>query len=255
MPYKITIPEPCSEDWNQMTPTQKGAYCKSCAKEVIDFTSTSKSELARKIKHGQSLCGRFKPEQLNTPLPSVSRSNFQRNAAMLGFTSLLSLSNPLAAQEKKVNDTILISSSTKLEVGVTCIAKKPTPMTQVVGRIAVQPQVTDSIVIKGVVGDGEIPLPGVTLKLLGTEIETYTDFDGLYTLTIPTTVLKEHQQLAFTYVGCHTVVKTIAPNTTYIPVALEEDLDQLEEVIVTGGIRIHRPSIFRRIGNIFKCKP
>lgn len=251
MSYKITIPEPCNEDWNQMTATQKGAFCKSCAKEVIDFTRISKSELARKIKHGQNLCGRFKPEQLNTPLPSVTRSNFQRNAAMLGFTSLLSLSNPLAAQEKKANDTIFISSNTKLEGNLTCTTAKP-PAPQVVGRIAIEPQSTDSIVIKGVVGDGEMPLPGVIIKLVGTEIETYADFDGLYSLTISKTILKQPQQLEFTYIGCHTVVKPIDLNTTYVNAKLEENLEQLGEVVVTGGIRIHRPNIFRRIGNIFR---
>ena len=252
MSYKITIPEPCNEDWNQMTATQKGAYCKSCAKEVIDFTRISKSELARKIKHGQNLCGRFKANQLNTPLPSVTRSNFQRNAAMLGFTSLLSLSNPINAQEKKVNDTISISTSTKLQGNVTCVSVSPPPSPQVVGRIAVEEQASDSIVIKGTVGDGEMPLPGVTIKLLGTEIETYADFDGLYSLTVPKAIFKEGQQLEFTYVGCHTLVKPIDLNTTYVNAKLEEDVEQLGEVVVTGGIRIHRPNIFRRIGNIFR---
>ncbi|MDT0620640.1 carboxypeptidase-like regulatory domain-containing protein [Croceitalea vernalis] len=254
MSYKITIPEPCNEDWNQMTATQKGAYCKSCAKEVIDFTTTSKSELARKIKHGQNLCGRFKANQLNTPLPSVTRSNFQRNAAMLGFTSLLSLSSPATAQEKKVNDTIFIATSTKLQGNVTCVGLKSIPQNQVVRRIAVQDQVSDSIVIKGTVGDGEMSLPGTIIKLLGTEIETYSDFDGLYSLSIPKAFLKEGQQLEFSFIGCHTALKPIDVNTRYVHVKLEEDLEALEEVVLTGGIRVHRPNIFRRIGNLFRKK-
>ena len=253
MSLKITIPEPCSEDWNQMTPTQKGAFCKSCAKEVVDFTSTSKSELARKIKHGQNLCGRFKASQLNTQLPSVSRSKFQRNAAMLGFTSLLSLSNPLAAQEKKANDTIFISTGPVIKDTVSCTDLKPAPP-PVVGRIKVEPQANHSITIKGTVGDGEMALPGVTIKLLGTEIETYSDFDGLYTLSVTKATLKEGQQLEFTYIGCHTVIKPIDLNTKYIHVKLEEDAKALEEVIITGGIRAHRPNIFRRIGNVFRKK-
>lgn len=253
MSLKITIPEPCNEDWSQMTPTQKGAFCKSCAKEVTDFTTTSKSELARKIKHGQNLCGRFKASQLNTALPSVTRTNFQRNAAMLGFTSLLSLSNPLAAQEIRANDTIFISTGTVIKDTVSCTDLKPVPP-PVVGRIKVEPQANHSITIKGTVGDGEMALPGVTIKLLGTEIETYSDFDGLYTLSITKTILKERQQLEFTYIGCHTVIKPIDLHTKYVHVKLEEDSEALEEVIVTGGLRVHRPGIFRRISNLFRRK-
>ena len=100
MSFTLTIPKPCSEDWNEMNETQKGAFCKRCAKEVIDFSQTSKLELSRKIKKGENICGRFKPSQLNTPLPSISQNQWKRNAAVLGFTSILSLTTPLAAQEK-----------------------------------------------------------------------------------------------------------------------------------------------------------
>ena len=43
--FKINIPEPCHEDWAQMTSTEKGKFCDSCAKEVIDFTNKSDEQL------------------------------------------------------------------------------------------------------------------------------------------------------------------------------------------------------------------
>lgn len=62
---KIQIPEPCHEDWNKMTPTQKGRFCKVCTKEVIDFSKTNDEDLVKKVMQGEKLCGRFKASQLN----------------------------------------------------------------------------------------------------------------------------------------------------------------------------------------------
>lgn len=62
----INIPEPCSENWNEMTPTQKGAFCQKCALEVNDFTNKSGNEiraiLAQNI--GSRVCGRIENVQL-----------------------------------------------------------------------------------------------------------------------------------------------------------------------------------------------
>lgn len=62
----ISIPKPCHEDWNAMTPTEKGAFCAACAKEVMDFSNMNDDE----VKHyfllnaGKKTCGRFHKEQL-----------------------------------------------------------------------------------------------------------------------------------------------------------------------------------------------
>ncbi|MEM8584754.1 MAG: T9SS type A sorting domain-containing protein [Bacteroidota bacterium] len=38
---RITIPEPCHEDWNAMTSLEDGSrHCDSCAKNIVDFTYT-----------------------------------------------------------------------------------------------------------------------------------------------------------------------------------------------------------------------
>jgi hypothetical protein len=64
---KISIPEPCHEDWNKMTPDQTGRYCKACAKGVVDFTSKSKEEIQAFFiqNQGKKVCGRLDSEQLN----------------------------------------------------------------------------------------------------------------------------------------------------------------------------------------------
>ena len=42
---KITIPEPCKQDWNSLTVVEQGRFCGSCEKIVIDFQKMSDKEL------------------------------------------------------------------------------------------------------------------------------------------------------------------------------------------------------------------
>lgn len=67
---QLSIPEPCHENWADMTPTEKGRFCAACQKEVVDFTNMREAELVaffRKKKTG-SVCGRFNDTQLNTEM-------------------------------------------------------------------------------------------------------------------------------------------------------------------------------------------
>ncbi|SNR67139.1 energy transducer TonB [Flavobacterium sp. ov086] len=65
---KITIPEPCHENWDQMTPKDSGRFCMSCSKTVTDFTTMLPDEVQHFFIQNQnkSICGRFKNEQLET---------------------------------------------------------------------------------------------------------------------------------------------------------------------------------------------
>ena len=69
MKTKITLPEPCNEDWNKMTPTEKGAFCSLCSKEVKDFTKSSDIEILKIIEESENqICGHITNNQLNRPL-------------------------------------------------------------------------------------------------------------------------------------------------------------------------------------------
>lgn len=63
---RLSIPEPCHERWDAMTPTAKGAFCQACSKEVIDFSGYSTTELITYFSNyaGGGMCGRFKNSQL-----------------------------------------------------------------------------------------------------------------------------------------------------------------------------------------------
>lgn len=61
----IGIHEPCSENWNAMTPTEKGRFCQQCATQVYDFTNKSGDEIKQTLRTliGQPVCGRITATQ------------------------------------------------------------------------------------------------------------------------------------------------------------------------------------------------
>lgn len=65
---KISINEPCHENWDKMKSNDKGAFCLSCQKNVIDFSCKTIKEIKdffRKKRDTESVCGRFEVNQLH----------------------------------------------------------------------------------------------------------------------------------------------------------------------------------------------
>jgi len=73
------------------------------------------------------------------------------------------------------------------------------------------------------------PLPGSTIAVKGTTIGTITNFDGEFTLDIPT----DAQTLIFSFVGMKSQEIEVGDQTTF-DVQLREDLIGLDEVVVIG---------------------
>lgn len=57
-PREIEIPEPCSEDWDSMTPGERGRFCASCQKTVHDLSSMTEAE-AREVLKQEDVCVTF----------------------------------------------------------------------------------------------------------------------------------------------------------------------------------------------------
>jgi len=66
---KITIPTPCHENWEAMTPEEKGRFCSVCSKTVMDFTAASDEEIIDVFSNStEEICGNFHASQLNRNL-------------------------------------------------------------------------------------------------------------------------------------------------------------------------------------------
>lgn len=65
----LKISKPCAENWENMSPNEKGNYCDLCSKNVIDFTHLSQVEISNEIKKAKgNICARVTKNQLSTPL-------------------------------------------------------------------------------------------------------------------------------------------------------------------------------------------
>lgn len=65
--FKLSIPEPCHENWGEMTTTQSGRFCGVCTKNVVDFTNKLPHEIQQYFQNTSetSVCGRLSNAQLD----------------------------------------------------------------------------------------------------------------------------------------------------------------------------------------------
>ncbi len=90
--------------------------------------------------------------------------------------------------------------------------------------------------------DDGMPLPGVSIKVSGTNIGTQTNVDGNYSITVPL----NSKTIEVSYVGFTTEKISVGTNTV-INVSLASDAKSLSEVLVNGIANIKRnaPNTFK----------
>lgn len=101
----------------------------------------------------------------------------------------------------------------------------------IVKRTVVQPTSPQKIVLQGKVKDkkGE-SLPGVTVLIKGTALGTVTDERGDFSVAVPE---PQGVVLVFSFVGMKPK-EFVYKGEEHISVVLEEDMNEMEEVVVTG---------------------
>ena len=116
----VNIPQPCHENWAEMSPTQRGAFCQKCAIDVIDFSKKTPEEVKETLLNnsGKHLCGRFRKSQLHelnsdyTTWKNQGKRTFQSKfmwACLLVFGMTLFTGcdwNPANASEIMINNAL-----------------------------------------------------------------------------------------------------------------------------------------------------
>ncbi|CAI8820963.1 TonB-dependent receptor plug domain-containing protein [Chryseobacterium sp. IT-36CA2] len=103
---KITIPKPCHENWNAMTPDEKGRFCAVCSQTVRDFRKDSDDDIIDFFANApQEICGNFNPSQLNRDL-NYSYMNTLLVKFAVGFMLTTGGIVTVNAQQKFANDTL-----------------------------------------------------------------------------------------------------------------------------------------------------
>lgn len=128
--YKITIPEPCHEDWNKMIQDETGRFCSSCEKSVVDFTQMLPTEVQDFFikNHGQKICGRFRTKQLDSIIIQIpnqvvfSQIHFHKMFLLALFicigTTLFSCKQE-NGDKQKIEKIEVVSSDTALRKNIT----------------------------------------------------------------------------------------------------------------------------------------
>ncbi|MDO6674008.1 hypothetical protein Q4517_00405 [Tenacibaculum sp. 1_MG-2023] len=187
--YKLTIPKPCHEDWNTMTPNEKGKFCSSCAKTVVDFTQKSSKEIQEYLlaNKGQRVCGHFYRKQLDSIVIQLPETTFYQPLTFqkLFILSLLFVMGTTlfscktdTGKTQKIEKVEIINSIPKIEITIdslkvdkdTIIQKKkrkvpPPPLTKgifVVDDTKMKPlfqkDSVPEVVIMGDIVEGEIEI-------------------------------------------------------------------------------------------------
>ncbi|MCT2562196.1 TonB-dependent receptor plug domain-containing protein [Chryseobacterium herbae] len=127
---KIIIPKPCHENWEAMTPEEKGRFCSVCSKTVRDFTIASDQEIIEIFSHSsEDICGNFNASQLNRDLNySFINSLFAKFAVgfMLttgGFVSVHAQQNEVhdTLKADEIKDVVILQKKQKMLLGSTTV--------------------------------------------------------------------------------------------------------------------------------------
>ncbi|WP_396602357.1 energy transducer TonB [Algibacter sp. R77976] len=126
--YSIAIPKPCHEDWNKMSQREKGKFCSSCSKTVIDFTKMKTNDIQDYIHQNKDnrICGHFKQTQLdsiNLHIPSQvleKRQSFQKTFLLVLLivmgTTLMNCTNKNGNKQKIDSIEVIDTLNNKINI-------------------------------------------------------------------------------------------------------------------------------------------
>ena len=163
--YKIAIPEPCEEDWDKMTPNKNGRFCRSCSKNVVDFTNMLPDEIQVYFQKHNNVCGRFKKSQLNSltiEIPNrvlYSQTHYHKMFLLALFiamgTTLFSCTDK-NGNNQKIDKIEVVDDSLEVKSIITkepILVKKKT-----LNNPPIKSQIKEIITLSTVTGAIEIPI-------------------------------------------------------------------------------------------------
>jgi len=220
----LNIPEPCHENWQNMTPQEQGRFCGSCQKVVVDFSvMTDKEVLEYFSKTSQQVCGRFANDQLNKELiPAPTRRRI----------TWIYVWNVLLA-------SVLVTKS--YAQGKPQVKKPPVIKTTYKGNLTMGEWIVNPVAavipvkMKGVVLDAQTnqPVPGASISIKGTLNGTSADAAGNFQLSVEK---KNTLEVEFSAIGYEkqTLLLFKTANWEHLQVLLKPAAEALQEVTVIG---------------------
>lgn len=237
----IQIDQPCAENFKTFKKTEDGGFCKSCKKNVIDFTKMSDQEIFKYFSTEKNkTCGLFLESQLKSysnPNQSAKKpqsTSFASNLFGLSLVSLLSLTNVYSQEQKTNTNTIVkeVNSATKKD-----------------NNSAEQ---NEKFTVSGIVTDGIAPLPGANIYLKNYNISTQTDMDGKFTFPKQ---LEAGDLLLVTYIGYKDKEIKVTSGNQSIKMNYSIQLDECKIVmlgeVATNKVYHSKRTLFQKIKSLF----
>ena len=279
-PLQVSIPKPCHESWDKMTPVGRhNRHCDNCAKQVTDFTWMTDREIDAVLRvAGNNVCGRFRPGQLNRPIRAVVLPATGWRAVTAAATLLLAggtvdgVLHPPVTGELATLPTEQIDSTElpppppppplppsfdEMLVGEAVFEDMPTPpppplpsipeVAPVLGDITAAPAPN----YRGrVVDEAGQPLIGSSIRISDTNRGTVSDVDGYFELSVdPGT------EITISYVGYEPLKTTLlGDNPGFTEERTEHVLftatTALEEVVVVGFTTVGKLSVVEAVSKV-----
>ena len=214
----FNVKTPCSESWDNMLPNEEGKFCDKCARKIIDFTSSSNSEISEYLEKNKAtgVCGKL----------NISRSKKALQHASIGI-ALAVLIWPTFGFDWEMQEALTLT------------------VTQ-----------NTFAVIQGEIKDAEteerLPFVKITTTVDGKMYGCMSDFDGRYKLQIPNmtnpsdTVLLNFSHFDYDTIQQSVVVKS--NQISFLNISMNSDIED-----ISIGIIVREPIIDIN-GNPFEHK-
>lgn len=230
----IQLPNPCSQNPRNFTPTGNGGFCQSCQKEVVDFRNMSQQEVWDFInKYPLNSCGIFRKDHLKAHEVPFRKVKFPGILA-LSLAGLIGISLPVIAQTP---------------------AKTPTEKTQQESSNypLFQPSYSQNKTIKGrIIGkEDSSEIPGASILLKGFKIGTSTNTQGEFELRIPDEITQNPVTVIFSMLGHKPLVSTFYQ--TQLPLDVKEIYLETDNTVMGEYIVLPpKKNLWQQFKGIFK---
>ena len=257
---QLSVPIPCRENWDNMTKVEKGKFCASCQKQVIDFSTMSDREIATFFKKpilslskDGSVCGRFMQHQLERPI-EIPKKRIPWVKYFFQITIPFFLASLKASAQGnvviKTNKTVCIPSlKSHVEIepvakgiwGDTILANLKNSFTPkleecfigIAGAVSFRIEKKSTLLVGRVVNQNGEAIPFASVAIKGTKTMTACDSAGNFKLTCKNT--KGRITLVSSSVGFIPVEKQIdLVKDSFTDIILMQNNQVSGEVVVTA---------------------
>ena len=219
---QISIPVPCGENWNAMSTSEKGKFCVSCQKNVIDFTTFSDKEILKYYNQNSKICGRFTNEQLNRNLVIPKEKS---SIWILATASILTFLG-LGSQTVKAQETVKTEQTDKKTIPPTITTNNN----------------NEAIEIKGKIFLDEINpnFEEVEISLSGKKQIFHPDADGKFCIDA-----NKNDTILINKTGYINYYTLVIRSTNLGAIELESENSKCQEFIVGGAVAVKRSFWYR----------